>query len=467
MEKKSTISEELFGDAEYNRYSIPLKNEIDIISSIKVYKRRWLMLLIFILYSTAINGQWLQYSIISNIITRYYNVSPLWVDCTAMSYMFYYIPFIFPATYISELVGIRWTLIFGGFLSCLGAWIKSYAVSPDSFWLVLVGQSVVACTQVLMLPIPGRVAAKWFGSNELSTATSIGVFGTQLGVAVSFLFPSIVVKNHDDMELVGKDLSSLSISIGIVATVVLSIVILLFQEEPKLPPSKTRALQKERVNGKAEGFLLPMRRLFSNRSFLILCNSYGLSIGVLNAVATLLNQMFLQHFEGGEEDAGRIGLLIVVTGMIGSVVFGIVLDKTHKFKEIAVIVYSSTFCGQIVFAVAMLMEIKWMVYVTSILLGFFMSGYLALGYELAAEYTYPESEVLSAGILNIANNAYGIILVLILSPIMQYCNSDAPVHIGLCLALFLGLLLTIFTKDEQRRQDARKRVTEYREIPTK
>jgi FLVCR family feline leukemia virus subgroup C receptor-related protein len=40
----------------------------------------------------------------------------------------------------------------------------------------------------------------------------------------------------------------------------------------------------------------------------------------------------LQLFQGGEEFAGQVGLMFVVGGMVGSVIFGIILDKTHKFK---------------------------------------------------------------------------------------------------------------------------------------
>lgn len=36
--------------------------------------------------------------------------------------------------------------------------------------------------------------------------------------------------------------------------------------------------------------------------------------------------------QGGEEFGGRVGLVMVVSGMFGSIVGGIVLDKTHKFK---------------------------------------------------------------------------------------------------------------------------------------
>ena len=78
-----------------------------------------------------------------------------------------------------------------------------------------------------------------------------------------------------------------------------------------------------------------------------------------------------------------------------------------------------------------------------------------MGYELAAEYTYPEAENLSGGVLNIANNVYGILLVLLLS-FMFDAYGDISVHVGLCLTLFLGLVLTVSTDDEKKRQEARK-----------
>ena len=61
-----------------------------------------------------------------------------------------------------------------------------------------------------MLPLPGRIAAKWFASSELSTATSLGIFGSQLGISVSFLVPPILVKNHKLISEIGKDLRNLS-----------------------------------------------------------------------------------------------------------------------------------------------------------------------------------------------------------------------------------------------------------------
>lgn len=70
--------------------------------SIKVYKRRWIIITLYILYS-AINAlQWIQYAIISNIITKYYNVSSLSVDWTSIIFMALYTPLVLPASYIVD-----------------------------------------------------------------------------------------------------------------------------------------------------------------------------------------------------------------------------------------------------------------------------------------------------------------------------------------------------------------------------
>lgn len=74
----------------------------------KVYKIRWLILGIFVLYSASNSMQWIQYSIIANIITDFYGVTSIAVDWTSMIYMVLYIPSVFPASFLlDKLVGYR------------------------------------------------------------------------------------------------------------------------------------------------------------------------------------------------------------------------------------------------------------------------------------------------------------------------------------------------------------------------
>jgi hypothetical protein len=74
----------------------------------RLYKRRWLILLIFVLYSMSNAMQWIQYSIISNIVTRYYAVDSYAISWTSMVYMITYVPLIFPASwFLDKMVTLR------------------------------------------------------------------------------------------------------------------------------------------------------------------------------------------------------------------------------------------------------------------------------------------------------------------------------------------------------------------------
>ena len=51
-----------------------------------------------------------------------------------------------------------------------------------------------ACAQCFILELPPKIAAIWFPASEIATATSLGVFGNQLGVALGFLIPPKIIK---------------------------------------------------------------------------------------------------------------------------------------------------------------------------------------------------------------------------------------------------------------------------------
>uniref|UniRef100_A0A1B0DDT6 Major facilitator superfamily (MFS) profile domain-containing protein n=1 Tax=Phlebotomus papatasi TaxID=29031 RepID=A0A1B0DDT6_PHLPP len=117
----------------------------------RVYKRRWIVLAIFCLYSASNALQWIQYSIIANIVQRYYGITSTWVDWTSMIYMVLYIPLITPASWILDKMGLRFAAICGVLGTCLGAWIKVFSVQPDLFYVSFIGQSIVATSQVKYL----------------------------------------------------------------------------------------------------------------------------------------------------------------------------------------------------------------------------------------------------------------------------------------------------------------------------
>ena len=73
--------------------------------------------------------------------------------------------------------------------------------------------------------------------------------------------------------------------------------------------------------------------------------------------------------QGVTEDAGMIGLVIVVCGMAGSMVCGIILDKTHAYKATTLVVYFMSFVGMVLYTFTFRLESIGVVYFTSALLG--------------------------------------------------------------------------------------------------
>ncbi|XP_046506437.1 feline leukemia virus subgroup C receptor-related protein 2-like, partial [Equus quagga] len=188
---------------------------------------------------------------------------------------------------------------------------------------------------------------------------------------------------------------------------------------------------------------------------LFLSPSLGLNAGALYALCTLLNHMVILHYPGEEVNAGRIGLTIVIAGMLGAVISGIWLDKTKTYKETILVVYFMTLVGMVVYTFTLNLGHLWVVFITAGTMGFFMTGYLPLGFEFAVELTYPESECMSSGLLNVSAQVFGIMLTIAQDQIIGKYGA-MPANIFLCVFLTLGVVLTAFIKADLRRQKANK-----------
>ncbi|MCI4382484.1 hypothetical protein PGIGA_G00015400 [Pangasianodon gigas] len=418
----------------------------------RLYRRRWLIVLLFSSYSLCNAYQWIQYGIINNIFMQFYSVSAFAVDWMSMVYMLTYIPFIFPVTWLLDRKGLRVVALVGAGVNCAGAWIKVASAKPHLFWLSALGQVACSVAQVFILGMPSHIAAVWFGPEEVSTACSIGVFGNQLGIAIGFLVPPVLVPNVDDMDKLAYHISIMFYITAGVATFIFILVVIVFQDKPAVPPSQAQVAMQS-IPSQDYSYLASIRRLLCNKPFVLLIITYGLNVGCFYAVSTLLNRMILDYYPGEEVNAGRIGLTLVISGMVGSLICGIWLDRTKTYKQTTLAVYLLSFVGMVIYCFTLNLGHLWVVFITSAALGFFMTGYLPLGFEFAVELTYPESEGTSSGLLNCSAQVFGIIFTICQGKIIDSYSTLAG-NIFLCVFLFLGTLITAFIKAELRRQKA-------------
>uniref|UniRef100_F6XJQ1 Choline/ethanolamine transporter FLVCR1 n=2 Tax=Ornithorhynchus anatinus TaxID=9258 RepID=F6XJQ1_ORNAN len=414
--------------------------------------RRFAVLLIFSLYSLVNAFQWIQYSIISNVFEDFYQVPSLYVDGLSMVYMLAYVPLILPATWLLDARGLRLTALLGSGLNCLGAWLKCGSVRRDLFWVTMLAQCLCSVAQVFILGLPSRIAAVWFGPGEVSTACATAVLGNQLGTAIGFLLPPVLVPNNADaIEQRGVNISIMFFGTAVVATLLFILTIFVFKEKPQYPPSEAQAAL-ENTPIEDYSYKQSIVNLFKNIPFVLLLVTYGIMTGAFYSVSTLLNQMILHYFEGEEVNAGRIGLTLVVAGMVGSILCGLWLDYTKMYKQTTLIVYILSFIGMLIFTFTLDLGHLVIVFITGGVLGFFMTGYLPLGFEFAVEITYPESEGTSSGLLNAAAQIFGILFTLAQGKLIQ-AYGPREGNLFLCAWMFLGIILTGLIKSDLRRHN--------------
>jgi FLVCR family feline leukemia virus subgroup C receptor-related protein len=447
---KNVDRQESYGTAS-TTHSAPYKRE-----EVRTFVKRWVVLTLFCLLSMTNAFQWIQYSVINNIVVRYYGVTSLDVNGTSIIWMVVYIPCIFPATWFLDKYGLRWSVLLGAFGNCLGAWIKCASTSPHLFYVTFIGQTVVAVSQVFILNVPPRLAAIWFGPKQVSTATSLGVFGNQLGCAIGFLIPPQVVRNPD-VDAAESDfidgatiqLQEMFFGTAGITTLIFLLIIIFFSDAPKVPPSLAQQASIE--YGIDRSFLHTLKLLLKNTNYVMLAVTYGLIAGGYYAFSTLLNQIVLSYFPGDDVTVGWVGVVIVLAGMVGSVACGAWLDWTKMFRVTLIAVYGLTFVGMLLFTFTLSLSLLWLVFVLAAFLGFFLTGYLPLGFEFGVEITHPLSEGTSSGLMNMCSQVCAITMIFLMQYLINDVGSVLGCNLVVAVALGIGTFITLFIKADLKR----------------
>lgn len=205
-------------------------SKIDLeVVSVKLYFKRWLVLLIFSLISGMNAFHSIQYNIIQDIVVFYYTPSlpedklakNEAVNWMVMTFMLTYIVLAFPVMFILDRKGLRVCIIIGALTTAIGAWIKIGGVNPKRFFVAMTAQVFCAIGQAFLLGLPARVSGVWFGQSEVSLATSIGVFGNQLGTAIGFLVPPSVIPNTTNIEFLTMRFYYLLLTVAAICTILL------------------------------------------------------------------------------------------------------------------------------------------------------------------------------------------------------------------------------------------------------
>lgn len=100
--------------------------------TVKVYRRRWLMLTIFSIHIFIVNWMWATFSPVADLIACYYDLDLFWINMLSLAAMIGYVVGFLPSSYFLDYCGLRLTAAVGGCLNAAAAWCR-YAGAGSCF----------------------------------------------------------------------------------------------------------------------------------------------------------------------------------------------------------------------------------------------------------------------------------------------------------------------------------------------
>ncbi|MCD6347233.1 MAG: MFS transporter [Bacteroidales bacterium] len=378
-------------------------------TSPKVYPYRYVILAIFMLVSLVIQIQWLTHAAVARPAAVFYNgqfnpSSFFNIDFLAMSYMVIYILISFPASYIIDTYGIKSGLSIGAIL--LGIFSMLKAIYASNFTVVVIAQIGLAIAQPFILNAITAVTVRWFPLRERAIAAGMAALAQYLGIIIAMLVTPMLIGSDPTKPGYGEGFESMLMIYGVISLIAAIILLIFIREHPPTPPSGEEYI---RLSFR-KGFALMLR----NRNMLITVFLFFIGLGIFNAVSSLTDA--IAEHAGVADSDGLIGGLMLIGGIIGAVVLPILSDKYRKRKLFLVICLAGLVPG--VFGMAFAHQlasdpnnIYTITIISSFILGFFVMSAGPIGFQYAAEVSYPAPESASQSVLLWVGQITGLIFV--------------------------------------------------------
>jgi cyanate permease len=133
-------------------------------------------------------------------------------------------------------------------------------------------------------------------------------------------------------------------------------------------------------------------------------------------------------------EAGTLGALMLIGGIIGAVVIPPFSDRSHKRKKFLLIGILAAIPGLVGVTFAT-REMAWLLYVSAFVMGFFITSTSPIGMQYAAEITQPTPEGTSNGLIQLFGQA-SVVFVYLMEALKASDGSFTP-----ALLLLVGLLV--------------------------
>ena len=322
-----------------------------------------------------------------------------------MSYMIMFVIFSIPASWVIDRFGYRCSLIIGAVLTAVFGLIRAFFA--ENFTVVIISQFIIAIGQPFLLNISTKVPANWFPISERATAAGILTMAQYVGFALPMIIAPIMAES--------SGVPTVLMTFAVIASVSAAVSILFTREKPAVPPPGP-------ISEKEDFSLAAMVKLIHNKSYLLALFICFISIGVFNTILTLIESILLPRGITSLE-AGVIGAVFVVAGVLGAIILPVISDKIRSripFFVVSIIALVPLYLGM-----TFITNFKFLVSIAGIS-GFSIMGVAPILFQHGSEVAYPSQEGTSLGTILLMGQISGVLFVFLFEALSGRFHSVIP-----------------------------------------
>jgi MFS family permease len=377
--------------------------------NVKASSYRWVILAVYMLFALVSQIQWLTHAAVVRPAEVFYSgqfnqASFFNIDFLAMAYMILFLIMSFPASYVIDTFGIKIALTFGAVL--LGIFSITKAIFAASFLGVVISQIGLAIAQPFIINAVTALTVRWFPLNERGLAAGFATLAQFIGILIAMLVTPLLVGSNPDLANYGTGFEKMLWVYGILSLVSAILIIILIKEHPEGSDFHATNERKKFTSG--------VLHILQHRDMRILMLIFLIGLGLFNAISSMTDSIAAN--DGVKDSDGLIGGLMLIGGIIGAIIIPILSDYYKKRKLFLVICIAGMTPG--VFGLAFFGDFGLspsntytLLLVASFIVGFFIMSAGPIGFQYAAEVSYPAPESASQGMMLWVGQLSGIIFV--------------------------------------------------------
>jgi len=391
----------------------------------RVYAYRWVVLTAFMLINLTIQLLWISYAPVTGPAAQFYGVDDLKIGLLAMTFMLAFIPLSIPVSWAIDTYGFRLTVSIGAVLMGIFGVVRGLAGADYN--LVLISTIGIAVAQPFLLNAWTKLPAQWFSIEERATAVGLVTLANLVGTALGMVLTPILFET--------MPLPTIQLIYGAVAAFAAILFVLLAREKPATPPcepgQEVRALS-------LDGF----KHALKVREFWLYLAVFFVAMGIFNGISTWVENI-IRPRGFTPADAGTLGAVLVVGGILGAIILPPISDRLHKRQPfiLAGFVTAIPALLGVTFATS-----AWLLFTSAFLLGFTLVSVAPIGMQYASEITYPTPEGTSNGLIQLFGQV-SVVFVYIMEALRTASGAFTPAMLLAGVLLVVGSVLILGMKE--------------------